>query len=203
MKNNKRKLIILALLLFAAIGFSGFGAYSYYWTQGNFDTKEGTIRTDKSFDPEGIYEINYDSNGNPSYNYQYLGSGGVVDFSCTNDANGYLTCTGLSPVYNNGNTTVSVTYQNFSVTSSSGDIDVSSVTPTYKWVYGDNQESTSSSISLDSGESATLVTTFSLPVYVGIPSEAEEVNAPVTGVNSDLTMSIDLYSEQTSDYYGY
>jgi len=195
MKNKKVKIVIVLLLL-AVAGIVGTGAYSYYWTKGNFDTSGGYIRTNKRFDPQGLkkYDEEYDS-----YNMDFLGDGGDVKLVCSDeDADGYRTCTGYSPISNDGNVRIIVSHSNFELHSDGDTINVSSITPTYKWVYEDNngyeRVDYSETFELNEGKSATLVTTFKIKVGTG--STAHEVTAPVIGNTENLTMSIDLKATQ-------
>jgi len=197
MKKNKKKILIIALLLFTIIGLTGYGVYSYYWTQGDFTSSDGQIRTNKVFDPEGLHEYNEDSD---SYNMSFLGDGGEVKLVCADDDyDGYLTCTGYSPVGNDGNVSINVSYSNFNITCDDDSVDISSITPTFTWTYvdddGHDHTSSSSSITLDEDEEATLVTTFEIE-SPGTSSTPEQVSAPVAGNTLELGMTIDLTATQ-------
>ena len=209
MKNNKnkKKLLIIVLLLFAAIGVTGYGAYSYYWAEGSFGSNSngassgGFIKTDKRFNPQGSneYDEEYDYN-----KMGFLGNGGQIKLTCSEEDNdGYRTCSGYSPVSNDGNISIIVSYSNFGLQSEGNVVDVSSITPTYKWVYKDDngveRESSASTITLDEDQEATLVTTFKIKVGTG--TTAQQVTAPVIGSTSNLTMTIDLKADQY--YSGY
>ena len=88
-KSNKRVFLII-LLLFIMLGFAGYGVYSYFWTEGNYNGAD-TIRI-TPFNPETII----DSNSN------FLGDGGDVILSCPNvTGNETITCTGEITVKNN------------------------------------------------------------------------------------------------------
>jgi hypothetical protein len=212
MKNNKnkKKLLIIVLLLFAAIGVTGYGAYSYYWAEGSFRSYDdsidengtgGKIRTNKSFNPQGSNE--YDEEND--YNQMgFLGNGGRIKLTCSEEDNdGYRTCSGYSPVSNDGNISIIVSYSNFGLQSEGNVVDVSSITPTYKWVYEDDngveRESSESTITLGENQSATLVTTFKIKVGTG--STAQQVTEPVIGSTSNLTMTIDIEADQYHSGY--
>ena len=97
-KSSKKKLLAIFLFLFAISGVVGYGAYSYYWTRGSYDTDEETINI-IAFDPE-VY--NHGSEF-------FLGNGGSLDLICeTNDSNGHdtITCTGEADIKNYGGTDI-------------------------------------------------------------------------------------------------
>ncbi len=98
-KKDKKKLLVLVLLLFVAIGLTGYGVYSYYWTQGDFEGNSNTV-TVASFDPR--VTISGGSN--------FLGSGGGLSITCPNTetGTGTITCTGNLTVSNDGGTSVYV-----------------------------------------------------------------------------------------------
>ena len=98
-KNNKKKILILALLLFIIVGFAGYGVYSYLYAQKDFSGSD-TVSV-VAFDPE--VEISSSEN--------FLGSGGTVELSCptSSSGNGTVTCTQELEVKNNGGTNITVT----------------------------------------------------------------------------------------------
>ena len=96
-KQDKKKLLILVLFLFAVVGLAGYGAYSYFWTQGSFSGKSDDVQV-ASFDPQ------------VEYNGDFLGDGGTVTLQCpeSTTGSGTVTCTGTLSVYNNGGTDITI-----------------------------------------------------------------------------------------------
>ena len=93
-KSDRKKLFILILLLFLVIGVSGYGAYSYFYTTGEFNASD-TVEI-ASFDPE------VDVSGN------FLGHGGSIILTCPDSRLGNETvqCTGQLTVTNYGGTNI-------------------------------------------------------------------------------------------------
>ena len=100
-KKDKKKLLILVLFLFAIVGIAGYGAYSYFWTDGTITGRSDTV-TISSFDPQ------------VSYNGSFIGNGGEITLTCPNTANGtgVIDCSGTIEVYNNGGTDIEVSVSN-------------------------------------------------------------------------------------------
>ncbi len=97
-KKDKKKLIVIALFLFAVISLGGYGVYSYFFTEGEFDGTSNQVSI-ASFDPRT--SINSDS---------FLGDGGSVDISCPSYYTGTTNyeCTGSISISNNGGTDIEV-----------------------------------------------------------------------------------------------
>ena len=123
-KRNNMKIIALVLLLFVAIGVTGYGTYSYFYTNGSFSgNSEVSIA---SFDPQ------FSEGGD------FLGHGGSITLSCPNSEYGdeTITCTGTLDIYNNGNTAITVATSNEEVninTLSTDAVSVSTGDPTFTW----------------------------------------------------------------------
>lgn len=99
-KKDKKKSIIFVLLLVAVIGIAGYGAYSYFWTEGTYEAYTSDSVTIASFNPE--IEIDGD--------YYFVGEGGTVTLTCENTSTGGGTvdCTGSYKIYNHGGTPITV-----------------------------------------------------------------------------------------------
>lgn len=127
-KKDKKKSLILVLLLFTVIGLAGYGVYSYFWTQGGFSGQSDTVEV-ASFDPR----IGY-SEGN------FVGDGGSLTLICgdSESGSGTVTCTGEVDVYNNGGTDITVEVDENEVSTSTNEISVDNGkvtvgTPTFIW----------------------------------------------------------------------
>ncbi len=163
MKNNKKKkILVIALLLFAIIGVAGYGVYSYYWTQGSFGTSSSgsnAVYLNGSFNPH--------TSDNGSY---ILGYGGSIELTCSEpDSNKEVTCTGSTTIVNDGSTAVDVevlnpTYYGYNYVSNN-------YTPTFNWT----------SKRIEAGSSAELTVTAVSTLEDGeTESSAEYVDSPVT-----------------------
>ena len=190
-KKDKKKLLVLALLLFAVVGLAGYGVYSYYWTQGDFGASSNDISV-SSFDPETI--INGSEN--------FLGSGGSVSLSCPdNNGKETVTCTGSIDVHNNGGTSVDVQVLEASADyySNGGDLTPSVGNPRFRW-----SDDSSSSTRIYSGEYETLNISVDYSVDNGTTngldsSEAEEVSGPVPGGSFRIDVGFKLKATQVRD----
>ncbi|MBR2712918.1 MAG: hypothetical protein IKE73_04345 [Bacilli bacterium] len=120
--SDKKKLFILILLLFVVIGVTGYGAYSYFYTSGSYSGNE---------------EIDIAS-FNPEIDGDFLGDGGSLTLTCPESATGneVVNCTGTLDVVNNGNTPITLSTSNASVSLnnlSHDDVSSSAGTPTFSW----------------------------------------------------------------------
>lgn len=183
-KKDKKKLLVLALFLFAVVGLAGYGVYSYYWTQGSYDADSNTIEV-ASFDPETTIS---DSD-------RFLGEGGSVTLSCPSSSNGKetITCTGSLNVKNKGGTAITVDVLEASATeySKQGDFTTSVGDPRFNWT----------STTISAGESETLTIEVSASVDNGTQnglesSEEEYVSQPVPGGSFEVQVDFKLKATQ-------
>ena len=205
MKNNKKKILLIALLLFVVVGFASYGAYSYYYTQGSFDTvrasdesSDNVIRITGSFNPT-MDGYSSGSSGSGSSGSAFLGNGGTIYLDCPEKSGGHdtITCTATLSVYNSGSTSIYVSYYDTSFSASSSDADVSISSSSMGW--GSN-EGGSSETYISSGSSSTLY--ISVDVNIGNSTnvsynEPQLVTDPVLGgsltVYASLTLSATQY----------
>ena len=176
MNNKKKKLIFLALLLFVAIGFAGYGVYSYYYTTGEFgsgNSGDNNLYLSGSFDPE----VTEYSDGSHK---QFISShGGSFFLNCSDvDSNNQTTCSGSLYIYNDGSTSMSLSVSNLEAYFNGSSVD-------------DSQVSYSLSDStVSSGSDTTLTVTVSNidvpnesagsePVYTDSPVSEEEYSVSV------------------------
>lgn len=95
-KDNKKKLLVLVLLLFAVVGIAGYGVYSYFWTQGEF-TGSDDIEI-------ASFDVNVDA-----YSNDFIGRGNYMNLTCEDtDGSGSATCSGSAEITNRGGTSVVV-----------------------------------------------------------------------------------------------
>jgi len=97
MKNKKKKITLL-LALVALLGIMGYGAYSYYWSEEDYENTSDTI-TISSFDPRVNNYFIYESDSYNSYLYcdtSKYASAGIIE--CTNEVS----------IANNGDTPITV-----------------------------------------------------------------------------------------------
>ena len=178
-KKDKKKSLILVLLLFAVIGLAGYGVYSYFWTDGDFSGQSDTVEV-ASFDPR----IGY-SDGN------FVGDGGSLTLICddSESGSGTVTCTGAVDVYNNGGTDITVEVDENEVSTDTNEIhvdngEVTVGTPTFSW----------SNTTITPNSSETLTVT--VPVDVdsdfasGTPIERNEPYNDDTGNGYDDEFSV-------------
>ena len=186
-KSNKKKLIAIFLFLFALSGVIGYGAYSYYWTQGSYETEEETINI-IAFDPE-VY--------NHSSEF-FLGNGGTLPLSCEKEqSNGHETveCYGDATISNKGGTDITLAVENSSVDLSyidGVDIDYSGATFTL------------GAETLAPGEQTTITVRVPLVIDNGTANgdggyDPVEVHAPVSGGEFTVSANFKLKATQVQD----
>ena len=203
---NKKKVLVLTLLLFAVIGLAGYGVYSYYYTQGEFasdsassEDDDNVIRITGSFNP--LADTGSGSSGASGTGEAFLGNGGTLALECPESTGGHerITCTSSVVVKNEGSTGIYVEYYDSYSSASSSDTDVYAESPDFRWESGEWNESRSTYIS--AGSNKTLYV--SVDVNVGddehiSSGEAQLVNDPVT--SGQLSASVSFRLEATQDH---
>ena len=196
-KKDKKRLIIILLLLVALVGVTGYGVYSYYYTQGTFDTEDATDDDDENvIRITGEFNPTLDGMGSSNSGSAFLGNGGSVSLECPDSTTGHetITCTTSVTVRNEGTTSIDVeVLDGNSSASSSNNISVSAENPTYNW--GEDDATT-----ISAGSSETL--TISVDVNVGSDdtvgsSEAQLVTSPVE--SGTLTASVSFRLKATQE----
>ena len=181
-KKERKKFLILVLLLICLIGITGYGAYSYFWTKGLFEGTD-TISV-AAFDPET------DVNG-------FIGNGGTVTLTCPNVEDGYGTvdCTGSVEVTNNGGTPIEVSISNAQVdVDHYGEGDSATATagdPTFGWT----------TTTIESNNSKTL--SISVPVTVSSEFASdqgyERTSEEYDGESFEVTVTFDIKAKQVNN----
>ena len=179
MKNKKKLVIILVLLL--AVGFAGYGVYSYYWAQGSVDQGDTypTISLTRQFYP--VVEID----GSQSY----LGESKNIDLTCPapSDGDTSVTCTGSLVVYNDSTERISLWVDEAHATVNSGSDKISLGEPSFSYYDG-----------YISPKGRTTVT-FSVVATLGTGDVPERVYEPVTGEEVSVSINFDIKATQ---YHG-
>ena len=205
MKNNndKKKILIIVLLLVAMIGVVGYGAYSYYYTQGEFEQEDATSESDDNvititgvFNPE--YYISPTS-GQSDSGSNFLGRGGTLNLSCPETTGGHerIECTASVEIRNQGSTGIYVDYHDAYASASSSDTDVYAESPSFSW--SDDSYSEYGHY-ISNGSSITLY----VSVYVDVgendyisSGDAQFVDAPVSSGSLDASVSFRISATQS------
>ena len=199
MIKNKKKALIMVLLLFTFFGVVGYGVYSYYYT-------EGTITTPSASDENSNNVIRITGSFNPYVDQSsgistFLGNGGTVDLSCPSKVgvNETITCTAQLEVRNYGSTPIRVSYDNVYGNATSSDVDVATGSASLDWANSNNSYTI-----LPAGSSEYL--DIELDVYVGssetVSSDTPQlVTEPVSAgsVNAYVSFRLDA-TQNTSGY---
>lgn len=138
-KNNKKRLAILILLLVALVGVTGYGVYSYYYTQGSFNTQEASDESSENvIRITGEFNPIVDGTGDSGSGNEFLGRGGSVDLECPDSSGGHerIKCTANISVRNEGTTPITVEVEDGSATATSDSgIHVYANSPIFDWEY--------------------------------------------------------------------
>lgn len=202
-KRDKKKVLVLGLLLFAVVGLAGYGVYSYYYTMGTIDTSEATSDTDQnvinitgSFNPR--IEDNNASSGSSSSD-QFLGQGGSINLNCPEKvgANETFTCTASATVRNSGSTPIRVSYEDFYPNVSSSDATVSVVSSSISW---SNTSSSYTTISSGSSETIYIEVEVKTGNSTSVASDQPElVTEPIASGSLSAYASFRLEAEQVNN----
>lgn len=198
---NKKKMLVLVLLLFVAVGFAGYGVYSYYYTQGSFDTEsaggsedaDNVVRITGSFKPSTNGSIGSSGITGMDGVNGFFNEGGMVYLTCPQDVSfGTTTCTGEITVYNEGSTEINVDYYDATSGASSSDFYVTADSPSFYWSSGDGY--------ISAGSSSTLH--FSVDVNISSSADSSEeaqlVTDPVSSSNVDAYVRFKLSATQSN-----
>lgn len=195
MNKNKKKMLAIALLLFASIGFAGYGVYSYYWTKGDFtsienDSDHSTDQnviffTDQSFDPQATYS---------GESLGFMGNGGSFSVTCSDiNSDGNTYCSGSTTVKNNGTSCIYVEVREAGTYVENNGSPLSE-SPSLSWT----------STYLKPGDSTELVASGGFhfnDAGDATSSEPVEVTEPVSGLSDTVKLYYQLYATQA--YSGY
>lgn len=183
--SKKRNLLVIILLLLAIVGLSGYGAYSYFATEGSFDTEEASdddadnlIRITGEFKPV----VDEATSGGSGYENHYLGNGGSIYLTCPSTTTGHetITCSTTVTVRNEGTTDIYVEAEGLDAeayVSDNDDITATASNPRFSW---DNY-------TLSPNSSRTL--TIYVDVAVGMDSNDDDTEVLVSGPVEDGSVS--------------
>ena len=177
-KQNKKKSLILVLLLFVLVGIAGYGVYSYFYTSGSYSASDDVSIA--AFDPE----INGD----------FLGNGGTLTLTCPSDEDGSGTveCTGSLTVSNNGDTAITVATSNASVhldELSHDNVTATAGTPVFAWE--------GNSTTIEAGNTKTLDVTVPVSLSSNFASgEGYSRDSEYTGEAIGVTVSFQITATQ-------
>lgn len=203
MKKNKKKTLVIALLLFALVGIAGYGVYSYYYTIGTVNTPTATSDTDEnvinitgSFNPR-IADNNASSSSSSSD--QFLGQGGSINLNCPEKvgANETFTCTASATVRNSGSTPIRVEYEDFYPNVSSDNANVSIESSSISW---SNTSSSYTTISSGSSENISIEVEVKTGNSTSVASDQPElVTEPIASGSLNAYASFRLEARQINN----
>ena len=183
MNNKRKKVLVLALLLFVAIGFAGYGVYSYYYTTGSFgagDSGNDNLYLTGKFDPE----VTAYSNGS---NKSFLSGENHFFLECSDiDSNSQTTCSGTLYIHNDGSTSISLSVSNLAAYFNGSEISSGNVS----YSLGDSN--------LSAGYSTTLSVTVSgitVPDGLGSSSEPVFTSSPVSEAEYSVEVRYSLRAD--------
>lgn len=142
MQNKKKMLLVIALLLVALFGVTGYGAYSYYATQGSFETEDASSEDSENvIRITGTFKPTVDGVGGPSGSSSsgnsFLGNGGTLYLTCPETSSGHetITCTTSVTVKNEGTTGIYVDVEDASSDTNVeyGSVTASAEEPEFNW----------------------------------------------------------------------
>ena len=181
-KRNKKKMLIIALFLFAVVGIAGYGVYSYYWTEGDFSAGADRIYI-TSFNPR-VYVSNGDS---------FLGDGGSVSLDCPDPeysgtgTGTTITCTADLVVTNSGEVPFDL-----EVLNQNGERDLEFE---YSW---EDSEEHNGVITLHDSDTLHIEKEVDLGTYV-YSSNPVEATGPSSNSYVDVTVDFKLRATQVHD----
>lgn len=188
MKNNKdkKKVLAIALLLFAIVGVVGYGAYSYYTTEGEFAESGNT-----NSDSDNVVHLNATFDPNIDHGEYTIGYGGSVDLTCTEpDSNNQITCSGSANVCNDGTSAVDVEVLEASSYATTYVSD--NYTPTFGWT----------STRISSGSCRTLTVSATSTIQDGTVSQEEEVVTDPVYITPEMGVYFKLRATQVRSNNG-
>ena len=206
MKKNKKKTLVIALLLFALVGIAGYGVYSYYYTIGTVNTPTATSDSDEnvinitgSFNPR--VESSSAESGVSGMD-QFLGNGGSIPLTCPDKvgANETFTCTASVTVRNSGSTPIIVDYEDFNANVSSNDATVSVVSSNISWDYPNEYNSYRTTISAGNSEDLDIEVEVKTGNSTSVASdEPELVTEPIASGSLNAYASFRLEARQQNN----
>lgn len=182
-KNNKSILLILFIMIL--IGTIGYGAYSYYWTEGTItlDTDYvitdsfGVSLTEKYYEYGSLYENTI---------ADFMSGNYEARFQCNREDGNYV-CTSIMELYNRGSLDVVVSIEDLNVIAESNGDELTIDSVTTNWENGSNE--------LAPENYATYVITAVIPIP-GHTDELQVLEAPVENMSVDVVANYSLKIEQ-------
>lgn len=191
MQNKKKMLLVIALLLVALFGVTGYGAYSYYATQGSFETEDASSEDSENvIRITGTFKPTVDGVGGPSGSSSsgnsFLGNGGTLYLTCPETSSGHetITCTTSVLVKNEGTTGIYVDVEDVSSNASTeyGSVTASAEEPEFNWTeaYISDGSSRQLNISVDVNVGSSNEVSDDTEEIVYEPVEGGEIKASVS-----------------------
>ena len=189
-KNNRRKILLIALIVFAIAGVIGYGVYSYYWAEGNVTVTSDAIRISK-FDVE---VSKYADTNSKTFIASSPDFGEEASCSYNSEDNKFH-CSANLTIYNDGDNDVVLSASDFSASftnSDYGELEIVEVT-------SDLDGSLSSGSERHFSVSATVKNNDSSYVYTNDTMSTQLYQPVVYSANTPVEISFKITATEVHD----